>query len=79
MHYVYILRSETTGRRYYGSTRDLRKRFTDHNAGQSFHTRKERPWRVVWYAAFSTKALAESFETYLKSSSGHGFSRKRLL
>jgi hypothetical protein len=30
------------------------------------------------YLAFSTKTQALSFERYLKSGSGHAFSRKRL-
>ena len=79
MHYVYILRSTKTGRYYYGYTMDLRARFEQHNAGQSPHTSKERPWRIAWYAAFSSLQRAEDFEKYLKHGAGHSFSRRHLL
>lgn len=79
MHYAYIIQSHVDGRYYFGSTSDLKKRIRIHNEGGSLHTAKFRPWRLKWFAAFPTKKLAEDFEGYLKSGSGHAFSRKRLL
>lgn len=64
--------------RYVGLTTDLRTRLQAHNAGKSPHTAKYRPWRLVTYLAFSDREQAESFETYLKSGSGHAFARRRL-
>jgi putative endonuclease len=79
MHYVYLLQSEANvAQRYVGSTSDLRRRLTEHNAGKSPHTAKFTPWRLVTYIAFSDLRQAESFERYLKSGSGHAFARKRL-
>jgi putative endonuclease len=49
-----------------------------HNSGKSIHTNKHKPWRLVTYIAFSTRAQAEDFERYLKSGSGHAFANKRL-
>jgi hypothetical protein len=51
MFYVYILRSEKTGRRYVGSCEDLDDRVRRHNAGEAKATRHGIPWndrRVVF-------------------------------
>lgn len=79
MHYTYVLKSESADEFYYGSSTNLQKRLSAHNAGQNISTKKYRPWRIVWYGAFETKASAELFEKYLKTASGKAFLRKRLL
>ena len=79
MHYVYLIEDVSTqSHRYVGLTTDLKRRMRDHNSGNSAHTAKYRPWRLVTYIAFSDQAKAESFELYLKSGSGHAFAKKRL-
>lgn len=79
MQYVYLLESiASPDRRYIGMTTDLRKRLAQHNAGQSAHTAKFKPWRLVTYIAFTDPDKAQTFEAYLKSGSGHAFARKRL-
>ncbi len=79
MRYVYLLRSiEHPLRTYVGFTADLKKRFKAHNAGQSIHTAKYKPWDLVTYTAFSSEEKARAFETYLKSHSGKAFAAKRL-
>lgn len=79
MHYVYLLVSvNDPSQRYIGVTSDLRARLQKHNSGKSRHTSKHAPWRLVTYIAFSNRAQAEAFESYLKSGSGHAFARKRL-
>jgi len=79
LHYVYLLVSlGDPSRRYIGVTVDLRARVLEHNSGKSPHTSKYRPWKLVTYVAFSDRSQAESFETYLKSGSGHAFANKRL-
>lgn len=79
MYYAYVLRSENFDQYYYGSTSDIKTRIKSHNAGESRHTAKYKPWQIVWYAAFADKAKAEAFEKYLKTASGKAFLRKRLL
>jgi predicted GIY-YIG superfamily endonuclease len=59
-------------------TTDLRQRLKEHNAGKSCHTSKFKPWQLITYVAFSSRAKADSFERYLKSGSGHAFANKRL-
>jgi putative endonuclease len=61
--YAYILESLTTPREFYrGHDSDL----------------KHRPWRIKFYAAFETLTLAQKFERYLKSGSGHEFAEHHL-
>jgi putative endonuclease len=79
MFYVYLIESlSAPGQRYVGFTTDLKKRYGDHNTGNSPHTAKFKPWRLVTYIAFSDRGSAEHFERYLKSGSGHAFANKRL-
>jgi predicted GIY-YIG superfamily endonuclease len=77
--YVYLIESLCTrDQRYVGLTTNLKQRLQQHDAGQSSHTSKNRPWHLVTYVAFSNRTKAESFERYLKSGSGHAFAAKRL-
>ena len=77
MFYAYVLQSQSTPSQLYcGHTSDLKQRLLDHNGGKCFHTLKFQPWKIKFYAAFETLELAQKFEQYLKSGSGHAF-RKR--
>lgn len=79
MFYVYLTQSVADAdQRYVGTTADLRRRLQAHNEGNSSHTSKFRPWRLVTYVAFSDRTKAAAFERYLKSGSGHAFAKKRL-
>jgi putative endonuclease len=79
MFYVYQLQSvDFPEQRYTGFTEDLKARISSHNRGESSHTRKFAPWRLVGYHAFTDKAVALDFEAYLKSGSGRAFANKRL-
>ena len=79
MYYVYILYSKKSKDFYYGFTRDLRKRLSQHNNGESKATKPFIPWKVVYYSAFEEETLAKDFERYLKTGSGKAFAYKRLL
>ncbi|MFB3126872.1 MAG: GIY-YIG nuclease family protein, partial [Candidatus Acidiferrales bacterium] len=50
--FVYVLRSERTGKRYVGSTKNLPNRTNQHNRGKVRATRSGRPWRVVHTETF---------------------------
>ncbi len=79
MRYVYLLESEgSPGKRYVGVATDVQERLARHNAGESPHTSKFRPWRLAAYVAFADQAKAAAFERYLKSGSGHAFANKHL-
>ena len=79
MKYVCLLQSiNHPDETYIGLTDDLRARLSAHNAGQSLHTAKFKPWRLVTYVAFSDEQKAIAFERYLKTASGRAFANKRL-
>lgn len=80
MHYVYILRSINNPKRLYiGRTQDVEKRLIEHNRGDSAYSKTYAPWELEAYVAFKNRELAEDFERYLKSGSGHAFLKKRFL
>jgi putative endonuclease len=79
MFYAYLLQSLShPDQLYRGHTADLKQRLYDHNAGRCPHTAKYLPWKIKFYAAFETLELAQRFETYLKSGSGHEFAKRHL-
>ena len=77
MFYVYMLVSiASPEQRYTGFTAHLKQRINAHNAGESVHTRKYRPWKLVNYFAFDDEDRARQFEYYLKSGSGRAFANR---
>ena len=52
MYYLYVLKSKKNGSFYIGSTKDLRKRFKQHNSGKSLFSKKFLPWELVYYEAY---------------------------
>jgi putative endonuclease len=78
-YYVYIIKSDKTGKTYTGFTENLNERINQHNAGISKYTKDKGPWQLIWFAAFNDKEKALTFEKYLKSGSGYAFARKRLI
>ena len=79
MHYVYIIQSTKDKSYYVGSTKDLRKRFQEHNQRKVRFTSSKVPYVLMWYCAFNNKKKALDFEKYLKQGSGFAFARKRLV
>ena len=78
MKTVYLLQSIThPEQRYVGLTSDPDKRLAAHNAGQSPHTAKFRPWKLITCLTFADDDKAADFERYLKSGSGRAFANKR--
>jgi putative endonuclease len=75
--YVYLLQSTLDPQQYYvGLTANPQARLTAHNAGESRHTARFRPWRTVVTVEFTDGELARAFERYLKSGSGREFTRR---
>ena len=78
--FVYGLRSDTQGLHFYvGVTGDVAARIAAHNAGESPHTAKYRPWRLVVAIEFPTSERAIDFERYLKSGSGRAFAKRHFI
>ena len=77
MFYAYVLESMSNpGTRYIGHTSNLKRRLEEHNAGENPSTAQRRPWRVRLYIAVESRELAQHFERYLKSGSGHAFANR---
>jgi putative endonuclease len=79
MFCIYILRSlKNPTKTYIGFSLNPEKRLIAHNAGQSSHTNKFKPWKIIFSAAFEKEQTARNFEKYLKTASGIAFRHKRL-
>lgn len=77
MKYVYVLQSKIDENRYYtGSTKDLKRRFKEHNGGKVVHTNKYKPWKIKLYIAFDDESKACKFEGFLKTGNGRRFAKK---
>ena len=62
MYYVYILKSETTGRYYCGQTNNLSKRISQHNDPMNTFTRTTSRHRGPWvlFTHFSCESRQEA-------------------
>jgi putative endonuclease len=70
MFHVYVLRSETTRRRYVGSCEDVGERLQRHNAGDSKATQHGIPWKLLHTEKFATRGEALRQERYFKTGRG---------
>jgi putative endonuclease len=66
MFYLYILKSINKNKIYIGFTENLKKRFSEHNNGESSSTKNFRPWKLVYYEAYVLKSDATKRENALK-------------
>ena len=66
MFYAYVLESAKNKRHYIGSTDNLKRRFSEHNAGLGGkYTSDNRPFRLIYYEAYISKADALAAEKIL--------------
>ncbi|MDD5343953.1 MAG: GIY-YIG nuclease family protein [Smithella sp.] len=79
MYYVYILQSERDKEFYVGQTSDLKRRYSEHQAGRVESTRNRVPLKLLCYEAYNTKEEAARREEYLKTSDGRKDIRKRVI
>jgi putative endonuclease len=78
MYYTYVILSKKDGKLYTGFTRDLRKRFSDHNDGNVPATKNRGPFEMIYYEACLHEQDATAREKYLKSGMGKRYLRNRL-
>ncbi|HEU4759946.1 MAG TPA: GIY-YIG nuclease family protein [Dehalococcoidia bacterium] len=65
------MESVKNGKRYVGLTsKDVEVRLKQHNSGSNRWTRHNRPFRLVHWEEFSTRAEASKRERFLKSGAG---------
>ena len=83
MFIVYIL-ANPKGKRYIGSSHNLRERLKVHNdisrEKARFHrtTYRKGPWEVIFSREFETREKALKFERYLKSGKGRERLKRQL-
>ena len=73
MFCAYILQSEKDGKHYYGSTGNLEQRLKAHNAGKVRSTKHRRPFKLIYFEQFPTKAEALKRERFFKSIDGYNW------
>ncbi|MBN8706222.1 MAG: GIY-YIG nuclease family protein [Bacteroidetes bacterium] len=71
MFFVYILKSESSGKFYYGSSEnpDLRL-INEHNKGKVRATKSGLPWILIYQEEFATRGEAYQREHYFKTWAG---------
>src|SRR3972149_9538418 len=77
--FVYILRSQRTGRYYVGSTQDLSRRLAEHNQPEenpSRWTRGGAPWKLVFSEDFLRATQAVRAEKFIKRMKSRDFIEK---
>ena len=67
MFYAYYIKSSVDRRIYIGSCRDIKNRLSRHNGGFVQSTKAYRPWRLLGYEKFETRAKAFKREMFLKN------------
>jgi putative endonuclease len=66
MFYVYLLKSFKDEKLYIGFTKDLKRRFIEHNKGLVAATKPRRPFELVYYEAYKSSKNAKQRESRLK-------------
>ena len=78
MFYTYVIKSKKDGNNYTDFTKDLRKRFTEHNTNKIFSTKGRGPFELIYYEACLNSQDALNREKYLKSGMGKRYLKNRM-
>jgi putative endonuclease len=76
MFYFYTLQSTHDSKYYFGSTKDLKRRVLEHQAGKVTSTKNRLPLELVYYEAYRQLSQARYREKQVKNS---GSIRRALL
>ena len=76
-YFVYVIRSEQTGRLYKGMTENLESRLAAHNARKVRSTKAYVPWVLVHQEEYKTEDEARRRELFLKSGYGREFLKRQ--
>ncbi len=66
MYYMYVLKSLKDYNLYWGYTNDLRRRVHQHQRGGNTSTKHRRPFKLVYYEAYSSRGDAMNRERQIK-------------
>ena len=78
MYYTYVLKGLKDGKLYIGFTKNLKKRFEEHQKGLVRITKSRRAFRLVYYEACLKKDKAVRREKYFKTGFGRKFLKQRV-
>ena len=71
MYYTYILQSLKNEKLYVGYTKDLRRRFLEHNNKQGgSYTKSNAPFKIIFYEAYLNREDAVGAERFFKTGYG---------
>lgn len=76
-YYTYVL-LDKNGNFYIGYTKDLKKRFNEHQTGRVFATKEKLPVILIYYESGQNMYDSLARERYLKSGPGRKFLKNRL-
>ncbi len=77
LYYTYILKSQSHGTYYYGSTENLDKRLQEHNKGKVRYTKGRLPWVLHYQEVFETRSEAYKREHFFKSIAGYQYLKEQ--
>ena len=82
MFIVYVLKSESTDKKYIGQTADMNRRLFQHNDSSnnfSEYTKKNKgPWKLVYKEEYESRQEAMKREKQLKGYRGRQFIRSKI-
>ncbi|MDO8442679.1 MAG: GIY-YIG nuclease family protein [bacterium] len=67
MYYIYILKScKLSDKLYIGYTNNVVRRLKEHNLGESLHTNKYKPWKIIYLEGYANQDDAKERERQIK-------------
>ena len=69
-YYVYILRSLQKNFIYVGFTKNLKRRYEEHNSGSEISTKHYKPFELIFYESYRNEKDAKRREEYFKTTKG---------
>ncbi len=78
MYYLYVIKSLVDGKLYTGHTKNLIKRFNEHNSGLVKATKTRKPFKLLYYEASNVLKDAIARERSLKTGFGRAYLKRRL-
>ncbi len=72
-HFVYVLKSLSTGRFYIGQTANLNRRIAQHNNDRARFSKNRGPWELVHTEEFPTRPEACRRERTIKKMKSHAW------
>ena len=76
MHYLYILRSKSSGKYYIGETKDTAKRFKQHREGKTLFGKRNKEIELIYQQKFENREQAKKVEYFLKAQKSCRFIEK---